>query len=127
GGWLADQGRELPEGPHFAAGCDPANAGSAGSLSASTAAGAGRPPAIVSPGRGQVVVLIPGLPTARQQVPLQAETAAPVISWFVDGELVGTVPSRSPLYWRPVPGRHTVVVADEGGRKDRRTLEVRLR
>jgi penicillin-binding protein 1C len=111
--WLVDQGRELPEAPRFAAGCDPA--------------GPGRAPAIVSPMRGQVVVLIPGVPAARQQVPLQVETAAPVVSWFVDGALLGTVPSSTRLYWRPVPGRHSLVVADDAGRKDRRTVDVRSR
>jgi penicillin-binding protein 1C len=113
GRWLADQGRAVPPGPSFAPGCDPTDAG--------------RPPKIVTPAAGQVVLLLPGLPASRQRVPFQVETRAPEVSWFVDGALVGTVPATTRLFWPPVAGRHVVVVADDAGRKDRRTLEVRVR
>ena len=109
--WLAEQHREVPEAPRFAPGCEPI--------------GGVRPPAIVSPGSGQVVVLIPGVPPSRQEVPLQAETGAAEVSWFVDGALLATVPASRRVFWSPVPGRHDIVVADDTGRKDRRTLEVR--
>src|SRR5262249_29697304 len=111
--WLEEQGRAVPPGPRFAPGCP--------------AAVPGRPPAIVTPGPGQVVVLLPGVSTARQEVPFQVETGSPTGSLFVDGALVGTVASSQQLFWRPVPGRHDVVVADDAGRKDRRMLEVKVR
>jgi penicillin-binding protein 1C len=60
-------------------------------------------------------------------VPFQVETRAPTVSWFVDGALVATLPSSQRLFWSPTPGRHDIVVADDSGRKDRRTLEVRRR
>src|SRR5262249_56723843 len=77
--WLAEQHRAAPPGPSFAPGCDPT--------------AAGRAPAIVSPGRGQGVVLIPGVPPSRPEVPFQVETAAAPGPWFVDGRLVAALPS----------------------------------
>jgi penicillin-binding protein 1C len=108
--WLAEQHRTVPEAPAFAPGCAPP--------------GAERPPAIVTPDR-TTVLLIPGLPARSQEIPFQATTRAPSVSWFVDGALVGTVPASERLYWPPVPGTHEVVVADDAGRKDRRVLVVR--
>jgi penicillin-binding protein 1C len=109
--WLADANREVPPAPAFAPGCEPPRAA--------------RGPAIVSPPSGQVVMLLPGVPATRQEIAFQAETPSPVVTWFVDGELVGTAASSERLFWTPSPGRHDVVVADETGLKDRRTLEVR--
>src|SRR5262249_13532688 len=60
--WLAARERQVPKQPAFADGC----AGDTG----------GTPPVIVTPGEGQIVTLIPGLPTKSQSVPLQASTRA---------------------------------------------------
>jgi penicillin-binding protein 1C len=109
--WLEDQHREVPEGPVFADGCAPA--------------APARAPAIVTPADGQIIVLIPGVPATRQELPLQVETRSPIVSWFVDGELLGTIASSQRLYWSPALGRHELVVADEAGQKSRRVVEVR--
>jgi penicillin-binding protein 1C len=109
--WLAARDRAVPEAPVFADGCaaDPGGAS----------------PVIVTPGEGQIVTLIPGLPAARQAVPLSASTRAGELSWFVDGALVATAPATERVYWTPEPGKHDLVVSDAAGRKARRTLEVR--
>ena len=87
------------------------------------------PPSILSPPAHQVLVLLPGIPTDRQEIPLQAESNDPSarLSWFVDGEFLGTAPADERLWWRPVVGEHTVVVVDDQGQTSRRRLAVRSR
>jgi len=109
--WLADRHRAIPAAPVFAEGC---------------IGGAGGAPVMIMPSEGQIVTLIPGVPARNQSVTLAVSTRAASVSWFVDGELIGTTPSSERLYWTPRPGKHEVVVADESGRKARRTLEVQL-
>jgi len=108
--WLVGRNRTVPEPPTFAAGCAVESA----------------PPTIVSPTDGQVITLIPGVPAQNQVVPLQASTRAAHLSWFVDGELVASGESSERLFWTPVVGTHTVVVADESGRKAKRKLVVKM-
>lgn len=108
--WLAGRHRAVPEAPVFDADC-PSEV-------------ATPPPAIVTPGEGQVVTLIPGVPENRQRVPLIASTRAARVSWFVDGALLGNVASEDRMYWIPSAGKHDVVVADDAGRKAHRTLVV---
>ncbi|MGN6105775.1 MAG: penicillin-binding protein 1C [Kofleriaceae bacterium] len=109
--WLTGRNREVPEPPALAEGC--------------AADGDGAPPSIITPAEGQIVTLIPGVPTRNQTVPLSASTRSATVSWFVDGELVGTGPSSERMFWTPTPGKHVVVVSDGAGRKARRRLEVR--
>ncbi len=113
--WLRDQQRQLPEPPSFAADCE--------------RGGTPRPPTILSPAQGQVAVLIPGVPADRQELPLEAETAQAEgqLSWFVDGELVGSADSDERLWWIPKVGVHEVVVQDESGFTAKRKFEVRDR
>ena len=108
--WLAERNRATPEAPVFADGCVE-NVASA-------------PPAMLTPADGQVVMLIPGVPTKNQLVPLSASTPSSTVSWFVDGELIGSAPASERMYWEPSLGKHEVVVADASGRKTRRTLVV---
>nr|MBA3540903.1 hypothetical protein [Deltaproteobacteria bacterium] len=75
---------------------------------------------------GQTVTLIPGVPAKQQLVPLTAATRATTLSWFVDGALVGTAPSNQRQHWLPTVGVHEIVVADDAGRKARRTITVAL-
>jgi penicillin-binding protein 1C len=110
-GWLDDQRRALPASPQWAEGCAPPVAE--------------RPPRIVSPGDGQVVLLVPGLAADQQELPLYADTASPEVSWFLDGELVRTASSRERVFVAPTPGAHEIVAVDGGGRKDRIAIEVR--
>jgi penicillin-binding protein 1C len=108
--WLVERHRAVPEPPPFADGC---------AMQAS-------PPSIVLPVVGQVITLIPGVPAENQVVPLQASTRAARVSWFVDGELVASGGSAERMYWTPTVGTHMIVVADEAGRKARRSLTVKM-
>lgn len=107
--WLTARDRSLPVQPTF----DPACSVDFGS------------PAIVSPAAGATVALVPGVPTKSQKVPLAASTRAQQVTWFVDGALVASGASSERAYWTPTVGSHEVVVADDTGRKARRTLVVR--
>jgi penicillin-binding protein 1C len=108
--WLTGRHRSVPEPPVFEDDC-----------AAELAAGA---PAIITPGEGQVVTLIPGVAAERQLVPLSASTRAATLTWFVDGALLGSAPSSERVYWTPVAGKHTIVVSDDAGHKARRSLSV---
>ena len=108
--WLTDRHRAVPEAPVFDDDC--------------AADVAAAPPVMTTPGEGQVVSLIPGVPASRQLVPLSASTHAPAVTWFVDGVLVGSAAADQRVYWTPAVGRHEIVVADDAGRKARRTLIV---
>ena len=108
--WLAERNRTIPEAPVFADGC-------------AMDAGA---PTLLLPSEGQIVTLIPGVPSTNQVVPLQVSTRATHVSWFVDGELVATAPSSERAFWTPTVGTHEVVVSDEAGRKARRKLVVQM-
>ncbi|MBS1122313.1 MAG: penicillin-binding protein [Deltaproteobacteria bacterium] len=114
--WLAERHRAIPEPPVFAEAC------TAEALVATTLGA----PMMVAPSEGQIVMLIPGVPANHQSVPLAVSTRAATVSWFVDGELVGTAPASERLYWVPTPGVHEVLVADAAGRKARRKLDVRI-
>ncbi|MEM9594241.1 MAG: penicillin-binding protein 1C [Acidobacteriota bacterium] len=110
--WLAREHRFLPSPPSLDPSCRRDTAG--------------RAPEILSPPAGQVLVLVPGLPTSDQEVPLTAEaTAAGRLSWFVNGELLATADAGERVWWQPVPGRHEITVVDEAGRTARRSLDVR--
>jgi penicillin-binding protein 1C len=108
--WLRERNRAIPDAPDFADGCV-----------AQTSA-----PSISLPTEGQVVLLIPGVPTSNQQVPFQVSTSSASVSWFVDGELVGSVAGSERYFWEPTIGTHQIVVADASGRKARRKLVVKL-
>ncbi|MFK7931214.1 MAG: penicillin-binding protein 1C, partial [Myxococcota bacterium] len=112
--WLNDQHRRLPEPPRMAEGCRPP-----GQIDA---------PQILSPVAGEVRILIPGLDPSRQEIPLEVDTSwSGDVSWFVDGQWLGNVASDQRLWWSPTPGRHTVTVRDEAGRKRTIRFEVRSR
>lgn len=112
--WVRARHRQLPEPPQLAEGCEaPASA---------------RPPAILHPPAGHVALLVPGLESASQQVPLEAEASgAEQLTWFVDGELLAAAPADERVWWTPSSGRHEILVADGRGRSSKRWLEVRVR
>lgn len=101
--------------PSWAPGCGP--------LSAEQA------PELLTPARSQRILLIPGIPTDRQRVPFQATSAVRDVelSWFVDGEFLGTTQDREQLWWVPTPGEHEVVVQDQTARASRRVVQVERR
>ncbi|HET9766407.1 MAG TPA: penicillin-binding transpeptidase domain-containing protein, partial [Thermoanaerobaculia bacterium] len=110
--WLGERQRWLPEPPPLAPGCEaPPEPGEL---------------RILSPPQGQVLVLLPGVPAGRQEVPLQGEVGGGgALSWFVDGEYLGSAPADQRLWWQPVAGRHRVTVVDAAGRTAERELQVR--
>jgi penicillin-binding protein 1C len=108
--WLSARHRAVPEAPVFDDGC-------AAELTDAA-------PVMMTPGEGQVVTLIPGVPESHQLVPLSASTRAAHLHWFVDGALVGSAPSDQRVYWTPVAGKHEIVVADDAGHKAHRVLAV---
>lgn len=110
--WLGDRHRWLPEAPPLAPGCQsPAEPGEL---------------RILSPPNGQVLVMLPGVPATRQQVPLQGDSGGGgTLAWFVDGAYLGSTPADRRLWWQPTPGAHSVVVVDAAGRKAQRELQVR--
>jgi penicillin-binding protein 1C len=110
--WLEGRARAIPEAPVFADGCAPEVAVAA--------------PVIVTPGEGQQINLIPGLPTKGQAVPLQASSRSAQLTWFIDGALIATVPASERVFWTPSPGKHDLVVSDDAGRKARRILDVKM-
>ena len=113
--WLSARHRWLPSPPSLAPGCE--------------TTGRRRPPAILSPPAGQILVLLPGVALSDQEIPLQAESlkAGATLSWFVDGEFLATAAAEERVWWLPEPGRHEIVVMDEAGQSARRRLEVRSR
>jgi penicillin-binding protein 1C len=113
--FLADQHRVLPEPPAFAPGCSPGGAQVA--------------PVILSPQAGQVTLLIPGVPSEQQEVPLEAEARGVegALSWFVNGTFLGTAAPEERLWWTPSEGVHEVLVSNEAGLSARRKLVVRRR
>jgi penicillin-binding protein 1C len=113
--FLADTHHQLPEPPSWAPGCEPS--------------GAAEPPRIVSPADNQIAVLIPGLPADEQELPFVADVDRPgaKLTWFVDGEAVGTAVKDERVWWIPRLGRHELVVVDDAGGLARRWLEVRDR
>ena len=113
--WLAKGHRWLPGPPSLAPGCEHTGPRPA--------------PTILSPPAGQMLVLVPGVPTADQEIPLQAESHTPGarLSWFIDGEYLGSAPAEERLWWQPQAGEHEIVVVDEAGQTSKQTLKVRAR
>jgi penicillin-binding protein 1C len=112
--WLAEQHRLLPQPPAPAPGCEPG--------------GVQRAPEIISPGQGQVALLIPGVSADQQEVPLEAEAEGDrELTWFVDGTFLASARADERVWWAPSVGTHEILVSDDRGLSARRTLEVRER
>jgi penicillin-binding protein 1C len=112
--WLSDGRHSLPEPPALAANCRVPVRGAA--------------PRIVSPVVNQVALLLEGLPAESQSIPLEAEADAEVrLSWFIDGEYIGSASAEDRLWWTPHAGEHELLVQDDHGRSSRQTLDVRSR
>lgn len=112
--WLKDQQRVTPTPPALAEGCEPGGRRIA--------------PKIVSPPEGQIALLLRGVAAEDQEIPLEAEADVNAkLSWFVNGEFLGTAAAEERLWWTPKQGRHEILVSDETGRSVRRTIDVRER
>jgi penicillin-binding protein 1C len=115
--YLGAAHRRMPEPPAFAPGCEPSDTVGNARLT------------IASPRQGHVVLLIPGMDPSRQEVPFEAESSSltTALSWFVDGEFLGSLAPTARYWWTPKPGVHEVSVADGFGLIARRRVEVRVR
>ncbi|MCP4503235.1 MAG: penicillin-binding protein 1C [Deltaproteobacteria bacterium] len=87
----------------------------------------GSAPKIVHPQQGQIALLVIGIPSSRQEIPLMAtsDVASASLSWFVDGIFLGRSAPAKKLWWEPKKGTHRLVVIDESGRTASQKLEVR--
>ena len=110
--WLAQGHRWLPSPPSLDPGCRVTDER--------------RPPTILSPPAGQVLVLMPGVAADQQEIPLAAETQGVEgeVSWFVDGEFLGKAKVEERLWWQPEAGEHEILVLDAAGQSARRRLRV---
>lgn len=79
---------------------------------------------IVSPRRGEQVMLIPGIDAAEQEVPLLAEGSVGSLTWFEDGRRLGRVEAGQELWWQPRPGRHRLLVQASDGTSAEITVAV---
>jgi penicillin-binding protein 1C len=113
--WLKDQHRHLPQSPAFAPDCKQAAVKEA--------------PQILSPVAGQITLLIPGMPTSDQEIPLEADVpdGSSELSWFLNGQYLGTIAADDRLWWTPELGDHEVLVVDSQGTSGRRRFSVRRR
>ncbi len=83
-------------------------------------------PRIVAPLSTQVVVLVPGVPAADQELPLEADAPAGApLTWFVDGRELARVVAGDRAWWEPSPGTHELLVTDAHGRADSVAVQVR--
>ncbi|WP_338867528.1 penicillin-binding protein 1C [Myxococcus stipitatus] len=112
--WLEEHEGRPPVSPPAEPGCEPG--------------GEREAPRIVSPIAGRVAVLIPGVPSKEQEVPLEADAAHErPLTWFVDGVMLGTARASERMWWTPSVGAHEILVTDDQGLTARRTLVVRER
>ena len=109
--WLGASHRARAALPEWAPGCSPPSSEQA--------------PEMLLPKRNQTVMIIPGIPTDSQRVPLEAKTSVHgELSWYVDGEYIGSTQSNDKIWWVPTLGKHEVVVMDATGRASMRELQV---
>jgi penicillin-binding protein 1C len=113
--WLKDQHRHLPQTPAYAPECQGTSVE--------------QRPEILSPAPGQVTLLIPGIATIDQELPLEADVAdgGSQLSWFMDGRFLGTVSADERLWWEPIVGEHELLVVDARGTSGRRVFSVQER
>jgi penicillin-binding protein 1C len=82
--------------------------------------------AIANPPQGAVYSYDPTLRREFQALPLRAVTARPTtVRWLVDGAVVGSSSSESPLSWPLAVGTHEIEVRDTAGRSARTSVVVR--
>ena len=87
---------------------------------------AARAIAIASPPSGALYSIDPTLRPEYQAVPLRATTARPtVVTWAIDGRVVGEVSSERALSWPLAVGRHRVTARDPGGGEATAEITVR--
>ena len=83
-------------------------------------------PTIQNPRTGQIVILVPGVSTSDQDIPLRAHSSEKKLAWFMDGAFLGYSNSTNEIWWTPTVGKHELVVSDQAGRTTQSHFEVRL-
>jgi penicillin-binding protein 1C len=83
--------------------------------------------AIRSPREGDVYILEPGYDNRTQTIALQAEAAPSVrnVTWYVDGQPIGTVPWPFDSMWQLVAGEHVLEARTEDHEGPRVQFSVR--
>jgi penicillin-binding protein 1C len=79
----------------------------AGSLVATT-------PRIRYPAEDTIIALDPDIPPGAERIVFEASPALPGLRWRVDDSLLPDAGGRAD--WQPLPGRHRLVLEDEGGK-----------
>lgn len=79
------------------------------------------------PPENHLILLLPGVPHDKQEVPFEAEAGATAgqLAWFVDGMFVRRQASSERFWWTPSPGHHEISVTDERGGLAQRRVEVK--
>jgi len=82
---------------------------------------------IVNPPAGTTYLRDPTLRAEFQTLPLRAvaDTRARVLTWSVNGRVVGTSPPDGRVDWPLALGTHTIAVSDDKGRTDRSEILVK--
>ena len=87
---------------------------------------AATPIRVLSPAAGATYSVDPTLRREFQALPLRAVTAEPtLLTWYVDGQRVGTSSSERSLAWPLAVGSHDFEVRDAAGRAARATVLVK--
>jgi len=86
----------------------------------------GAPPKIVSPDSRTPYRLRRSAPLEDQRLSLlaQADPGVRKLYWYRDGTLVGSGPPHRPVFLKPTPGEHRLVVTDDQGRSEGVTYSV---
>jgi penicillin-binding protein 1C len=81
-------------------------------------------PRILAPAQGALIALDPDIPPSRQRIVFEARILDGTARWILDSADLGT--GQPLLAWKPIPGRHTLALADADGTPlDTVTFEVR--
>lgn len=83
----------------------------------------------MSPPRNAEIILLTGMAADQQELAQEAESKITTgkLSWFINGELIGSAKPDARLWWVPRAGIHKILVMDELGQVDRRTIQIHSR
>ena len=71
-------------------------------------------PRISYPAPDTIIALDPDIPAARERVTFTASPAVAGLRWRIDDDVLPAQRGRAD--WKPVPGRHVLVLEDAGGK-----------
>ncbi len=81
---------------------------------------------IVSPAKNKVMMLIPGLDPAKQEMSFEVEghSGTEEVSWFLNGKFIKTVRINEQVWWIPEKGEFELTAVTSNGRSARRKFRV---